>query len=54
MGLKANKLPSGRVWVRIRSKARKWYKSQSNRWRRRLEKQDPENVPPRQIKGWAD
>jgi hypothetical protein len=41
-------------WVRHSRGFAKWLKRYTAKVRRRQEKRDPENVPPRATKGWAD
>lgn len=40
-------------WIKWQRGVRRWYKRATSKLRRRYEREDPENVPPRMTKGWA-
>jgi hypothetical protein len=56
MGRHAEQLSRGARWYskNFTRRIREWVKRELRRARRRAERKDPENVPPRLTKGWAD
>ncbi|HYE57322.1 MAG TPA: hypothetical protein VD948_02405 [Rhodothermales bacterium] len=50
MALKREQIGKDRRWVSLPGK---WIKNQTSRWRRRKEKKEGEDTPPKATKGWA-
>jgi hypothetical protein len=55
MGRRAEQIPRHSYLSKYSgARTRRWCKKELRRLRRRMERRDPENVPPRLTRGWAD